>query len=66
MCVYMGTLTVVTVTELVALSGSFTSHSKSVRRPRHLRGHADHETYTVSSVEEREINLHKLAHVIFP
>ena len=54
-----GTLRVVTARELVVLSGSFTSHSKSVRRLRHLRGHASHERYTVSNVEGREINLHR-------
>ena len=49
----------VTARELVALSDSFTSHSISVRRFRHLRGHASHERYTVSNVEGREVNLHK-------
>ena len=53
-----GTLRVVTARELVVLSGSLTSHSKSVRRLRHLRGHASHERYIVSKVEGREINLH--------
>ena len=31
-----------------------------LRRLRHLRGHASHERYTVSNVERREINLHKV------
>ena len=51
MSIMWGTLRVVTARELVVLSGSFTSHSKSVRRLRHLRGHASHERYTVSNVE---------------
>ena len=37
----------------------FTFHSMSVRQHRHLRGHASHERYTVSTVEGREINLHR-------
>ena len=49
-CMYMeyiyfkciGTLSVVTSRELVLLSRSFTSHSMSARRLRHLRGHASH------------------------
>ena len=49
----------VTARELVVLSGSFTSHSKSVRGLSHLRGHASHERYTASTVQRREINLHK-------
>ena len=53
-----GTLRVVTARVLVILSGSFTSHSKSVRWLHHLRGHASHERYTVSNVEGWEINLH--------
>ena len=63
-CMYMeytfrciGTLRAVTARELV-LSSSFTSHSVSVRRLLHLRGHASQERYTVSNVEGREINLH--------
>jgi len=50
---------VVTARELVVLSGSFTSHSMSVRRHRHLRGHASHGRYAVSNVGGREINLYK-------
>ena len=53
----LGTLRVVTARGLVILSGSFTSHSKSVRWLSHLRGHVSHERYTVSNVEGREINL---------
>ena len=48
---YIGTLRVVTARDLVVLSGSFTSHSTSVRRHRHLRGLSSHETYTVSNAE---------------
>ena len=66
-CMYMeynyildvGTLKVVTARELVVFSGSVTFHSLSMRRHRHLRGHASHERYTVSSVEGRQTNLHK-------
>ena len=42
----------VTARELVVLSGSFTSHSMSLRRLCHLRGHASHERYTVSNAED--------------
>ena len=55
----IGALTVITARELVVLSGSLTSHSMSVRRLHHLRGHASHKGYTVSNVERWEINLHK-------
>ena len=48
----------VTASQLIVVSGSFTSHSMSVRRHRHLCGHVSHERYTVSTVEERETNLH--------
>ena len=54
-----GALRVVTARELVVFSGSFTSHSMSVKRHRQLRGHASHERYTVSNVEGQETNLHK-------
>ena len=56
-CVYVGTLSVIAARELVLLGGSFPSHSTSVRRLRHLRGHASYERYAVSNVEGREINL---------
>ena len=55
----IGTLRVVTAGELVVLSGTFTSHPMSVRRLRHLRGHASHDRYTVSNAEGWEIHLHK-------
>ena len=55
----IGTLRVVTARKLVVLSGSSMSHPKSVRRLRHLRGHTSRGRHTVSSVEEREINVHK-------
>ena len=55
----IGTPRVATTRDLVVLSGSFTSHWKSVRRLSHLRGHGGHERYTVSTVEGREINFHK-------
>ena len=55
----IGTLRVVTARELVILSGSFTSHSKSVRWLCHLHGHMSHKRYTVSSVEGQKVNLHK-------
>ena len=46
--------------ELVVLSGSFMSHSKSARTASpFLLGRASHERYTVSNVEGREINLHR-------
>ena len=54
-----GTLRVVTARELFVLSGSFTSHSKTVRWLHHVRSHASHKRYTVSNVEGREINLHR-------
>ena len=54
----IGKLRVVTARELVVISGSFTSHSMSVRRLRHLRGHASHERYRVTTVEGRQRNLH--------
>ena len=54
-----GTLRVVTARGHIVLIGPFTSHSKSVRRLRHLRGHASHERYTVSDVAGREINFHR-------
>ena len=44
----IGTLGVVTARELSVLSGSCTSHSKSMRRHRHLRDHGSHKRYTVS------------------
>ena len=67
-CTYMeyiiyldvGTLRVVSARELVILSGSFTSHSKSVWWPRHLCGHVSHARCTVSNAEGQEINLHKV------
>ena len=49
----------VTARELVVLSGFSMSHSKSVRWLSHLRGHAGHRRYTVSTVEGREIKLRK-------
>ena len=55
----VGTLRVVTAREHVVLSGSFMFQAKSVRRLRHLRGHASPERHRVSNVERREINLHK-------
>ena len=48
---------VVTARELAVLSGSVTSHSMSLRRLRHLRGHVSDERYTGSNVEGREIKL---------
>ena len=54
----IGTLRVVTARKLV-LSGSFTSHSMSVRQHPHLRDLASHGRYTVSIVEGRETNLHR-------
>ena len=54
----IATLKVVTARELVVLSGSFTSHSMSVRGHRHLRGRGSPERYAVSNVEGREINRH--------
>ena len=53
-----GTLGMVNGRELVVLSGSFTSHSMSVRRCR-LRGHASHDRYIVSNVEGWKRNLRK-------
>ena len=47
----VGTLRVVTARELVALSCSVTFHSRSVRRRRHLRGHA--------ATRDRRFNLQK-------
>ena len=55
----IGTPRMVTARELVVLSGSSMSNSKSVKRHRHLRGSATHERHTVSSVEDQELNLHK-------
>ena len=58
--VYMeGALRVVTARELVIFSGFLASESKSVRRCRHLCGHASHDRHTVSSVEGREIKINK-------
>ena len=54
----VGTLRVVTATRLLVLSGTFTSHSMSVRWHRHLRGRVSHGRFTVANVEGREINLH--------
>ena len=48
----------VTVRELVVLSGSFVSRSKSVKhRAPPLRGRASHDRYAVFTVEAREISL---------
>ena len=49
----------VTARELAVLRGSVTSHSRSVRQRRHLRGHANHERNTVFNVEGRETSFHK-------
>ena len=57
-CVHYAHVIANTARELVVLSVFFTSHSTSVKRLHHLRGHASHERYTVSKVEGREINLH--------
>ena len=40
----------ITARELVVLSGSFMSHSKSMMRNRHLRGHASGERYIQSTM----------------
>ena len=45
--------------ELVALSGSFTSYSMSVRQHHHLRSHANHERYTGSNGEGARNKFHK-------
>ena len=50
------TLKVVTVRDLVVLSGSSKSHSKSVSQHCHVCVHVTHERYTVCNVEGREIN----------